>query len=161
MSVSICSFFAKTGECKFGQTCKWDHTEGADGGPGSSITNSLGLPVRPGQQLCAFFGKTGSCSYGATCKFDHPEEYTALSAGGAAPPMPKPRTPTPSPTGFNSQGYPTRAGAQPCTFFLKTGTCSYGISCKWDHPEGLGGSQPQGAFGKTPPMGMMPRATPY
>lgn len=157
----ICAFFAKTGECKFSNTCKFDHTEGMGfEDAGQTLTNSLGHPVRPGQPACAFFVKNGTCSYSGTCKFDHPEEYTVLGAatGGVAP---KPQSRAAA-TSFNSQGLPLRPGAEPCTFFLKTGSCSYGATCKWDHPEGLGGSQPgfQKAGGVAGPN-MMMRASPY
>lgn len=161
IGAEICSFFAKTGECKFSTTCKFDHTEGIEGEGTATMTNSLGNPIRPGQPPCAFYVKTGTCSYGATCKFDHPEEYTVLNTGAEAPPK---RPPVAQATGFNSQGLPLRPGSQPCSFFLKTGSCSYGATCRWDHPEGLGGSQPQGAPGGVlPAKGFMPmaRASPY
>lgn len=157
--VQVCPFFAKTLECKFSSTCKFDHTEGMQYSDGTQ-TNSLGHPIRPGQAQCSFFIKNGCCSYGLTCKFDHPEEYTALGAatGGVAPPKPKP---TEQASLFNSQGLPIRPGAQSCTFFLKTGQCSFSATCKWDHPEGAGGSQP--GFQKLPGAGAptMMRATPY
>ena len=52
--VQICTFFQKTGECKFGSSCKWDHDE-AGVTPQTSKFNSLGYPVRPFQIACAFF----------------------------------------------------------------------------------------------------------
>jgi hypothetical protein len=30
---------------------------------------------------------------------------------------------------------PRRPGQQPCKFYMRTGDCAYGITCKWDHPE--------------------------
>lgn len=169
--VPICSFFQKNGECKFGQTCKWDHTEGLDGGmvagagmgyATSGITNSLGNPIRPGQPVCNFFSKTGTCSFGPTCKFDHPEEFTMLAAGGGAPAARAPPAPIRAASGYNSLGFPIREGSLPCTFYLKTGTCTYGETCKWDHPEGAGGSQPKGAGkGATPTSNPFFRPTPY
>jgi len=137
----ICTFFAKTGECKFSTTCKFDHTEGVSFDEAQNLqTNSLGHPLRPGQPVCNFYAKNGTCSFSGTCKFDHPEEYAALGAatGGVAP-KPVIRA---AATSFNSQGLPVRPGSEPCTFFLKTRTCSFGATCKYDHPEGLGGSQP-------------------
>eukprot|EP00397_Hematodinium_sp_SG-2012_P067608 GEMP01105548.1.p1 GENE.GEMP01105548.1~~GEMP01105548.1.p1 ORF type:complete len:151 (-),score=25.76 GEMP01105548.1:297-749(-) len=123
--------------------------------------NSLGYPLRPAQQACGFFSKTGTCSYGASCKWDHPEEYCALSVNhpNGPPPIPTPSKMEP-PSGFNSLGYPIRSGQQACAFFLKTGSCSYGMNCKWDHPEGLGGSQP-GGYRKAGPPGGQARMGPY
>lgn len=167
VGAEICSFFAKTGECKFSATCKFDHTEGVEYEGAATAVNSLGYPLRPGQPPCAFYSKTGVCSYGPTCKFDHPEEYAVLNQGAEAPPKKPPVAPA---VGFNSQGLPMRPGSQPCSFFLKTGSCSYGATCRWDHPEGLGGSQPQGipqasvlAAAGVPERRFtpMPRAAPY
>lgn len=163
IGVQMCTFFSNTGDCKFSKTCKFDHTEGADAvvNGGSSMSNSLGNPIRPGQTPCSFFIKTGTCSYGATCKFDHPEDYTQL-ANGAAPPPPRAAGPTPMAAGFNSQGYPTRPGQLPCQFFVKNGTCNYGTTCKWDHPEGLAGAQLGGGrvMGR-PGVPFVARAMPY
>eukprot|EP00930_Biecheleria_cincta_P060683 TRINITY_DN4629_c0_g1_i3.p1 TRINITY_DN4629_c0_g1~~TRINITY_DN4629_c0_g1_i3.p1 ORF type:complete len:446 (+),score=110.35 TRINITY_DN4629_c0_g1_i3:200-1537(+) len=30
--------------------------------------------------------------------------------------------------------YPRRPGAQPCQYYMTTGDCSYGPTCRWDHP---------------------------
>ncbi|KAJ0753361.1 putative transcription factor C3H family [Helianthus annuus] len=30
--------------------------------------------------------------------------------------------------------YPTRPDAQDCSFFIRTGTCKFGSSCKFNHP---------------------------
>ncbi|KAI0510502.1 hypothetical protein KFK09_011104 [Dendrobium nobile] len=91
-----CPFFAKTGDCKFGLACRFNH-------PIENITPTSdcelspeGLPLRPlfaylekfiqlalsrreynqlflqGRPLCVFYGRYGYCGYGLTCKFDHP-----------------------------------------------------------------------------------------
>jgi len=137
--VQICTFFQKTGECKFGSSCKWDHDE-AGVTPQTSEFNSLGYPVRPFQIACAFFTKNGTCRFGATCKWDHPEEFTALAAQSVGIGIPMPKARSDPPERFNSLGYPIRPGHTSCSFFLKTGTCSYGVECKWDHPEGMAGA---------------------
>ena len=31
-------------------------------------------------------------------------------------------------------GYPERPGEPECTFYLRTGTCKYGLGCKFHHP---------------------------
>ena len=51
-----CSYFIKTGVCKFGATCKFNHP----------------LPVRPGAPDCLHYVRTTKCSYGASCKYNHP-----------------------------------------------------------------------------------------
>jgi len=53
-----CEHFSMTRTCKFGMTCKFNHTPV--------------FPQRPGQPPCSVFLKTGLCGYGDTCRFDHP-----------------------------------------------------------------------------------------
>jgi len=61
-----CEFYMKTGTCKFGAECRFDHP------PEHQVTlNELGLPIRPGEPKCSHFERTMTCKYGATCKFDH------------------------------------------------------------------------------------------
>lgn len=64
----VCDFYSKTGHCKFGEGCKFDH-------PGHFAVrqNAAGLPLRPGEPPCSHHEKTGQCKYGPACKFDHPE----------------------------------------------------------------------------------------
>jgi len=175
--VQPCQYFLKTGECKYGPECKWDHSDGTSTGmmthvippqaplPGAiGVTqNSLGYPLRPGQQPCSYFSKTGTCSFGASCKWDHPEEYCQLAVNHPQGPPPIPSgapVVVATPEGFNAQGYPIRPNQEPCTYYLKFGTCSFGFNCRWDHPEGRGGSQPNFKKADTQPKAVT-RAAPY
>lgn len=63
-----CDFYTKTGHCKFGQDCKFNHPAHY-----AVQLNSAGLPLRPGEPPCSHHEKTGQCKYGPACKFDHPE----------------------------------------------------------------------------------------
>jgi len=86
-----CSFYVKTGSCKFGETCKFNHPPemlgvGGDGKAGAisgsgGFKNSQpaqvtaeGYPVRPGQPDCSFYMKTGQCKFSSTCKYNHPHK---------------------------------------------------------------------------------------
>lgn len=60
-----CGFFMRTGTCKNGKLCKWDHPE--------LSLNSKGYPLRPGARACALYQRTQACKFGAICTFDHPE----------------------------------------------------------------------------------------
>lgn len=140
---SPCTFYLKTGDCNYGKDCIWDHPEsvGAKGsGASSASANSAGLPKRPGETPCAFYIKTGQCKFGPTCKFDHPED--GFSADTAA--LIKMTAHTSSnrsragAEGFNELGYPLNQGAPECAFFLKTGTCRFGPTCKFSHPSKQG-----------------------
>lgn len=48
------------------------------------------------------------------------------------PPM-RPVGPPQLPPGM-APVYPSRPGEKACAFFMKTGTCSYGAGCRFDHP---------------------------
>ena len=90
-----CSFYVKTGSCKFGEACKFNHPlELGSGGSkvlggtgsfnrmdtsvrnlgGAAMTTADGYPVRPGAPDCSFYMKTGQCKYMQTCKFNHPRK---------------------------------------------------------------------------------------
>lgn len=86
-----CTFYLKTGHCRFGQACKFHHPVDREAaavarGVMASSLNTAGLPLRPGGEPCGFYLRTGGCKFGATCKFDHPEHVLHEKAmGGAAP----------------------------------------------------------------------------
>ncbi len=63
-----CSFYLKTGTCKYGKDCRFHHPK-----EGRVRKNSAGLPIRPGAPECQHYIKTGLCKFGAMCKFHHPE----------------------------------------------------------------------------------------
>ncbi|KAK4343936.1 hypothetical protein RND71_037030 [Anisodus tanguticus] len=70
----------KTGECKFGERCKFHHpldrsapvVSAKDVQQPNVKLTLAGLPRREGAVHCPYYMKTGMCKYGATCKFDHP-----------------------------------------------------------------------------------------
>mmetsp|Transcript_68499 Transcript_68499/g.191973 ORF Transcript_68499/g.191973 Transcript_68499/m.191973 type:complete len:408 (+) Transcript_68499:125-1348(+) len=140
-----CAFYLKTGSCKFGATCRFDHPE--DGGAAGAL-NSSGYPLNPGQQDCSFYTKTGNCKFGATCKFNHPEDISVTEPALSLEEALLLRS-----TKMNSAGYPANMGAPDCTFFMKTGTCKFGATCKFNHPEGVAtqeagdGSEARGGVG--------------
>ncbi|MCD9559510.1 Zinc finger CCCH domain-containing protein 37 [Datura stramonium] len=154
-----CPFYLKTGSCKYGGTCRYNHPERNAAGivpalvaspaphwnigmvnPAASLLQNLdprltqtmlGLlppvyPQRPGQIECDFYMKTGECKYGERCKFHHPHDRSApvVSAKDAQQPNVK----------LTLAGLPRREGAVHCPYYMKTGMCKYGATCKFDHP---------------------------
>eukprot|EP00249_Psilotum_nudum_P021449 c28108_g1_i7 orf=78-1286(+) len=77
-----CSYYMKTGHCKFATTCKYHHPlnrlELSNADPGVKLCFS-GLPRHEGQLACVHYMKTGTCKYGPTCKFDHPSPEEAAA----------------------------------------------------------------------------------
>ncbi|KAJ6357419.1 hypothetical protein OIU78_005305 [Salix suchowensis] len=47
----------------------------------------------------------------------------------------------------NSKGLPIRVGEVDCPFYLKTGSCKYGATCHYNHPERTAINPPAAAIG--------------
>ncbi|KAI8529133.1 hypothetical protein RHMOL_Rhmol12G0202800 [Rhododendron molle] len=89
-----CSYFLKTGNCKYKSGCKFHHPKNRlpkTAAPYSPALSDNGLPQRPGQNICSHYNRYGICKFGPACKFDHPVNYghlAASSAGFVAPAIP-------------------------------------------------------------------------
>ena len=59
-----CTFYMKTGSCRFGSGCKFNHPR--------LNTHSHAFNENPAEPDCSFYMKTGSCRFGSGCKFNHP-----------------------------------------------------------------------------------------
>ncbi|KAH9328388.1 hypothetical protein KI387_000496, partial [Taxus chinensis] len=69
---SECQFYMRTGNCRFGATCKYHHPRDRHVSSTSCALTPIGLPSRPGLPTCSFYAQHGICKYGPSCKFDHP-----------------------------------------------------------------------------------------
>lgn len=151
-------------------------------GAGLVPTASAGVPVKQGgpmptsvvpQRPMAAPAPSSPPGVGA------PTPALAPASGGPPPGMPPAAAPSSSPSvGFgrggsseaakvadermegaepdveyNDIGLPIRPGMQKCGFYLRSGQCNYGPTCRFDHPAGLGGimAGPSG-FGNLPLM---------
>nr|VDD14594.1 unnamed protein product [Brassica rapa] len=84
-----CSFFMKTGTCKYGDNCKYSHPkERMLLSPPPNLFNPVVLPARPGLPACGNFKAYGFCKYGANCKFDHPVPVNTYNNTGSTMPSP-------------------------------------------------------------------------
>ncbi|XP_028079961.1 zinc finger CCCH domain-containing protein 37 isoform X1 [Camellia sinensis] len=158
-----CPYFVKTQRCKFGLRCKFNHPK--DKAVALDARESAGfsdLPDRPSEPPCAFYMKTGKCKFGATCKFHHPKDIDLTAAGQdngndgqievvisndgtvEVNPMKPPFTPA---LFHNSKGLPMRLGEVDCPFYLKTGSCKYGATCRYNHPDRYAINPPAAAIG--------------
>ncbi|KAK1440086.1 hypothetical protein QVD17_05911 [Tagetes erecta] len=166
-----CPYFLKTLTCKFGPKCKFNHPKEKVSSLSASENNGGSeLPERPSEPQCAFYMKTGKCKFGLTCKFHHPKDISipateaenlngvhteaitsgingSLTTSVSVPPF------TPSLLN-NSKGLPIRPGEVDCPFYLKTGSCKYGATCRYNHPERYGGVDLTGAMVATPSIHM-------
>ncbi|KAF2572239.1 hypothetical protein F2Q70_00005894 [Brassica cretica] len=99
-----CQYFMRTGDCKFGASCKFHHPLEAASPKGVNLSN-IGLPLRPlcsdvihlnnsekannkkplqGTAPCSHFAQHGICKFGPDCKFDHSMGSSSLSYSTSA-----------------------------------------------------------------------------
>ncbi|KAF2293230.1 hypothetical protein GH714_040580 [Hevea brasiliensis] len=93
-----CKYYLRTGGCKYGKACRYNHSREKPPMLPAKTTvspvydfNFLGLPIRPGEKECPYYMRNGSCKYGANCRFNHPDPTTvgsdppsAFNNGGSA-----------------------------------------------------------------------------
>ncbi|XP_042492285.1 zinc finger CCCH domain-containing protein 43-like [Macadamia integrifolia] len=70
-----CSYFMKTGDCKYRSACKYNHPKNRVPKLSACTLSPMGLPLRPDQSICTHYHRYGICKFGAACKFDHPVNY--------------------------------------------------------------------------------------
>ncbi|OVA07509.1 zinc finger protein [Macleaya cordata] len=150
-----CPYFLKTKKCKFGIKCKFNHPKDKINSTDAPDTVDVSLlPERPSEPPCSFYMKTGKCKFGASCKFHHPKDIQIPVTGqengnieqtdsvvavdgktiGDAM-LVKPYAPFTPALLHNSKGLPVRPGEVHCPFYLKTGSCKYGATCRYNHPD--------------------------
>ncbi|CAI0438878.1 unnamed protein product [Linum tenue] len=113
-----CSYYIRTGLCRFGATCRFNHP------PNRKLAIAAArmkgeFPERIGQPECQYYLKTGTCKFGATCKFHHPKDKAGI-AGRVS---------------LNILGLPLRPNEIECAYYLRTGQCKFGSTCKFHHPQ--------------------------
>ncbi|XP_040361676.1 zinc finger CCCH domain-containing protein 37 [Rosa chinensis] len=156
-----CPFYLKTGSCKYGATCQYNHPDRYDinppvaaisyplsapsvagfnmgvANPAAFTNQTLAQPTvgasptvypqRFGQAECEYYMKTGECKYGAQCRFHHPIDRPAVALSTTKPSQQEN-------VKLTLAGLPRREGAVIRVYYLKTGTCKYGATCRFDHP---------------------------
>mmetsp|Transcript_9533 Transcript_9533/g.23401 ORF Transcript_9533/g.23401 Transcript_9533/m.23401 type:complete len:594 (-) Transcript_9533:420-2201(-) len=147
-----CRDYLRTGRCKYGASCKYNHPLNVQSGGGmkAPINPSEPLfPIRYNEPVCQYYMKHGTCKFGQACKFHHPPHIAGTSnlmngsntVLGSAPgggrkedggshlgTMWK---------GGNDPGVqilPQRPDEPNCIYFLKNGRCKYGATCRYHHP---------------------------
>ncbi|KAG0605041.1 hypothetical protein M758_9G026700 [Ceratodon purpureus] len=142
----MCAYYMTTRTCSFGETCRYDHPTWVPIGgiPNWKEVTAVATPIeslpqRPTEPDCAYFMKTGECKYGSKCRFNHPKEKLDSSVMDEqsidANQVVASLLPVKAASAFNSRGLPLRPGEGNCVFYGKTGSCKYGIACRYNHPE--------------------------
>ncbi|KAF8100091.1 hypothetical protein N665_0231s0030 [Sinapis alba] len=118
-----CAFYMRTGTCKFGSTCKFNHP----------LPNPRKFQIARESKVrekeeedadkmmdCKYYFRTGGCKYGVACRFNHS----------------KPKSDdVPSAPELNFLGLPIRPGEIECLFYMRNGSCKFGADCKFNHPD--------------------------
>ncbi|KAH9683289.1 zinc finger CCCH domain-containing protein 58 [Citrus sinensis] len=79
-----CQYYMKTGDCKFGSSCRFHHPRELIV-PKMDVTLSpFGLPLRPGAAPCTHYVQRGVCKFGPACKFDHPMGMLSYSPSASS-----------------------------------------------------------------------------
>ena len=141
-----CRDFLRTGRCKYGASCKYNHPANVQSGGGlkAPIDPSEPMfPVRPGEPICQYYMKHLTCKFGQACKFNHPPQMSMGGGGMGGDPLlvgTGGRKNDVSHVEWNAgpgqgiQMLPQRPGESNCIFFLKNGRCKYGATCRYHHP---------------------------
>lgn len=138
-----CRDYLRTGRCKYGASCKYNHPPNVQTGGGMKMPLDPSEPLfpeRPNEPVCQYYMKHGTCKFGQTCKFHHPpqSQLSASSLNGNA--VASARGNDSQHMQFSQNGdsnlqlLPQRPDEPNCIFFLKNGRCKYGATCRYHHP---------------------------
>ncbi|KAK9141377.1 hypothetical protein Scep_011058 [Stephania cephalantha] len=90
----------------------------------NEIMESGPYPERPGEPDCNYYIRTGQCRYGMTCRFNHPpNRKLAIAAARIKGEYPE------------RIGQPECQNEKECAYYLRTGQCKFGTTCKFHHPQ--------------------------
>ncbi|KAI5569378.1 hypothetical protein BDE02_12G073300 [Populus trichocarpa] len=135
-----CAFYMKTGTCKFGANCKFNHPLRRKNQTVKEKTKEREEATeKPSLIECKYYLKTGGCKYGTACRFNHSR------AKYSVPPV---KIPMSAALELNFLGLPIRLGEKECEYFMRNGSCKFGANCKYNHPDptAVGGSDHPSTF---------------
>ncbi|XP_014510155.1 zinc finger CCCH domain-containing protein 43 [Vigna radiata var. radiata] len=139
-----CAFYMKTGNCKFGFNCKFNHPIRRKT---QAIREKAGEREEPTDRSssteCKYYQRSGGCKFGKSCKYNHTRGKIST-------------TPAPVPVfELNFLGLPIRQGERECPYYMRTGSCKFGANCKFNHPDPtVGGCDPPSGFGNGGPISL-------
>ncbi|KAL9264959.1 Zinc finger CCCH domain-containing protein [Drosera capensis] len=116
-----CVFYLKTGTCKYGVNCSFNHPVRRvvyQVSAGDKEKESHGLSEDTEKIQCRYHLLPGGCKYGDSCRYDHSKKHV-----NAQPPA------------LNFLGLPIRLGEKECPFYMRNGSCAYEAKCRFHHPD--------------------------
>ncbi|KAF5757874.1 putative transcription factor C3H family [Helianthus annuus] len=116
-----CAYYIRTGMCKFGSNCKFNHPIRRKIQPIKETKKQKEENVveRHAQTECKYHTSSAGCKYGKACKFNHGRGKSV-------------KTPVAE---YNFLGLPIRPGEKECPYYMRNGSCKYGPSCRFNHPD--------------------------
>ncbi|KAG5049950.1 hypothetical protein GLYMA_04G192100v4 [Glycine max] len=127
-----CAFYLKTGTCKFGFNCKFNHPlRRKNQAKKENAGEREEQAERSGQMECKYYLRSGGCKFGKACKFNHTRGKSSSASA----------------TELNFLGLPIRVGEKECLYYMRTGSCKFGANCRFNHPDPTtvgGGDSPSG-----------------
>ncbi|KAJ4731122.1 Zinc finger CCCH domain-containing protein 37 [Rhynchospora pubera] len=102
-------------------------------------------PQRPNTQDCFSYLQTRYCSHGQSCWYNHPPKKSSEVSGNSNTEciegerdgdQEKKLEVVERSMVKHAPPYPQREGKADCMYYLKTGRCSYGANCCFNHPPG-------------------------
>ncbi|GLU02161.1 hypothetical protein SLE2022_194250 [Rubroshorea leprosula] len=142
--VKDCSFYLRTGYCKYGFHCKFNHPERSQGNENDKAgifgqteggtefkdvkeegTETDNILEQLGQIECKYYLTAGGCKYGKDCRYKHSNEKSHRYIEKSDVPSPE----------LNFLGLPIRRLEKECPFYMRTGSCAYGLNCRFNHPD--------------------------
>lgn len=136
-----CRDYLRTGRCKYGDSCKYNHPPNVDSGGGVRPNNPSEplFPIRPTEPPCQYFLKHGTCKFGQSCKFNHPTGSSLVDGSNGLPAGQLVFVTSNAPAAMQAstsavQVLPQKPTEPNCIYFLKNGKCKYGATCKFHHP---------------------------
>lgn len=144
-----CTFFLRTGRCQYAARCRFHHPLDkmtALVGPMHAGPHAMGLvPAHPHALQAAHHAHGMAPAAFVAGQHAHhgmdPSTAAAYGYAHAPPPMPLPPMRGASSQSAGGAGggsdsglLPSRPSTEACSYFMRTGKCSYGMSCRFDHP---------------------------
>ncbi|XP_056861268.1 zinc finger CCCH domain-containing protein 58-like [Raphanus sativus] len=148
-----CPYYMRTGQCKFGSTCKFHHPvpPGDHQAPSQHPLPTSPPAIYPSQQFGVVVPRP-YVTYSQMVLSPGMVGWNPYQPSTGTQPSPvygtKPLSPSApayqsgSPSSNKEQSFPQRPGQPECTYFLRTGDCKYGTSCRYHHP--LEAASPKG-----------------
>ncbi|KAE9456187.1 hypothetical protein C3L33_11878, partial [Rhododendron williamsianum] len=103
------------------QRLKIQTTDDEDSG---AVANSFNYPDRPGEPNCMYYMRNGLCGYGSKCRFNHP----VYAGQGGQQTQRRGELP-------ERVGQPDCGEGNACPYYMRTGSCKFGVACKFHHPQ--------------------------